>query len=85
MWTVQLRIGGESISITRDTEKAAVAEAMAVKNGLMKAKTAKAKKTVTKAIDDYISDRSNVLSPATVRGYRFIQRGRFQTMMQRDI
>lgn len=58
---------------------------MAVKNGLMKAKTAKAKKTVTQAIDDYISCRSNILSPATIRGYRFIQRGRFQTMMKKDI
>lgn len=84
-WTVQLRLGGESISITRDTEKAAVAEAMAVKNGLLKAKSVKAKKTVTQAIDDYISCRSNVLSPATIRGYRFIQRGRFQTMMKKDI
>ena len=84
-WTVQLRLDGESISITRDTEKAAVAEAMAVKNGLIKAKAAKAKKTVTQAIDDYIACRSNVLSPATIRGYRFIQRGRFQTMMHRDI
>lgn len=82
---MQLRLGGESISITRETEKAAVAEAMAVKNGLMKAKTAKAKKTVTQAIDDYISCRSNILSPATIRGYRFIQRGRFQTMMKKDI
>lgn len=85
MWTVQLRLSGESISITRETEKAAVAEAMAVKNGLIKAKAAKAKKTVTQAIDDYIACRSNVLSPATIRGYRFIQRGRFQTMMHRDI
>lgn len=82
---MQLRLGGESISITRETEKAAVAEAMAVKNGLMKAKTAKSKKTVTQAIDDYISCRSNILSPATIRGYRFIQRGRFQTMMKKDI
>lgn len=56
-----------------------------MKNGLMKAKTAKAKKTVTQAIDDYISCRSNILSPATIRGYRFIQRGRFQTMMKKDI
>ena len=37
-WTVQLRLGGESISITRDTEKEAVAEAMAYKAGIMKAK-----------------------------------------------
>ena len=84
-WTVQLRINGESISITREKENLAIAEAMAVKNGILKAKSAKAKKTVTQAIDDYISCRSNILSPATIRGYRFIQRGRFQTMMKRDI
>lgn len=84
-WFVQLRIDGQSISITRDKEDQAVAEAMAIKKGIIKAKSAKAKKTVTQAIDDYISARSNVLSPATIRGYRFIQRGRFQTIMRRDI
>ena len=84
-WCVQLRIDGRSITITRDKEDQAIAEALAVKKGIMKAKAAKPKKKVTEAIDDYISCRSNVLSPATVRGYRFIQRGRFQTMMQRDI
>ena len=84
-WCVQLRIDGRSITITRDKEEQAIAEALAVKKGIVKAKAAKPKKKVTEAIDDYISCRSNVLSPATVRGYRFIQRGRFQTMMQRDI
>ncbi len=85
MWTVQLRINGESISITREKENLVIAEAMAIKNGIIKAKSAKAKKKVTEAIDDYISCRSNVLSPATIRGYRFIQRGRFQSMMHKDI
>ncbi len=84
-WFVQLRINGESISITRETEKAAVAEAMAVKNGIIKSKTQKSSKKLTEAIDDYIEARSNILSPSTIRGYHFIQKGRFQTMMQREI
>lgn len=84
-WFVQLRINGQSISITRPTEKAAVAEAMAVKAGLLKAKTGQAKQTVSQAIDSYISARTNVLSPSTIRGYRAIQKGRFQSLMNRDI
>lgn len=84
-WFVQLRINGESISITRETEKVAVAEAMAVKSGIMKAKSSKARITVSSAIDAYIEARSNVLSPSTIRGYRAIQKGRFQAVMTRDI
>lgn len=89
-WFIQLRLKQpdgttKSIPITRKTEKAAIAEAIAVKNGIIKSKSPANSKKVTEAIDSYIESRSNTLSPATIRGYRFIQQGRFQTMMQRDI
>lgn len=80
-WFVQLRIQGESISITRDTKKAAIAEAMAVKAGVIKAsKTPQNAKKLSVAIDDYITQRENVLSPSTIAGYRVIQRNRFQSL-----
>lgn len=84
-WFCRVRIDGKDISITRDTEKEAVAEAMAVKAGIKEAAKKPKKKTVTKAIDDYIEARRNVLSPSTIRGYKAIQDNRFQTLMKKDI
>lgn len=38
--------------------------------------------TLTEAIDRYIEMKSSVLSPATIRGYRVIQKNRFQPEME---
>ena len=84
-WFCRVRIDGQDISITRPTEKEAVAEAMAIKAGVKEAAKQPKKRTVTAAIDDYIAERQNVISPATVAGYRRIQHLRFQSMMNKDI
>lgn len=84
-WFCRVRIDGQDISITRDTEKEAVAEAMAVKSGIKEAEKRSRKKTLTQAIDDYIDARQNILSPSTIRGYRIIQKNRFQSMMRKDV
>lgn len=84
-WFCRVRIGDQDISITRDTEKEAVAEAMAIKAGIKEAAKQPKKKTVSEAIDDYIAVRKNVLSPSTIAGYRRIQKLRFQSMMKKDI
>ena len=84
-WFCRVRVNGQDISITRSTEKEAVAEAMAVKAGIKEAAKKPKKKTVTKAIDDYIDARRNILSPSTIRGYKTIQANRFQPMMYKDI
>ena len=84
-WTVQLRINGESISITRPTEKAAIAEAMAVKSGVIRARKDRSTPFLKDAIEDYITQRENILSPATIAGYRVIQRNRFLTIQKMRI
>ena len=84
-WFCRIRIDGQDISITRDTEKEAVAEAMAMKAGIKDAARKPQKKTLSQAIDDYIEARRNILSPATIRGYKIIQGNRFQSMMQKDV
>ncbi len=85
-WFCRVRIDGQDIGITRPTEKAAVAEAMAIKAGLRQAQREEGRdKTLTKAIDAYIEARENILSPSTIRGYRMIQKWRFQTMMPRRL
>lgn len=85
-WFCRVRIDGQDVSITRSTEKEAIAEAMAIKAGIKQAAREPGRnKTVTKAIDDYISIRQNILSPSTIRGYRGIQRANFQSVMHTRI
>lgn len=85
-WFCRVRIDGQDISITRPTEKEAIAEAMAIKAGIKQAVKETGKdKTLTKAIDAYIEARENVLSPSTIRGYRTIQRNRFKSMMNKRL
>lgn len=79
-WFVRVQVDGKPISITKPTKREAESEAAALKS---KAKqyTASSDKTLTEAIDDYISARENVLSPSTIRVYRQIQNCRFQNLM----
>lgn len=80
-WFVQLRIDGQSISITKPRESEAIAAAMAIKEGILKAKkTPRSSMTLYAAMDDYIKQRENVLSPSTIAGYRVIQRNRFKQL-----
>ena len=88
-WYCRVRIGSQDVSITRQTEKEAVAEAMAVKAGIKLARqqeyNKRSSKTVADAIDDYIANRENILSPSTIHGYRAIQRTRFSAVMKTRI
>ena len=83
-WFVRVTIDGEVISITRPTEKEAIAEAVALKTGAKKAKKVPATLTLSKAIDHYIERRVNIISPSTIRGYRCIQVQRFKSYMNTD-
>lgn len=83
-WNVKIMVNGERISITAPTQKAAIAEAAAVKAG-KKHEKAPDKLTLYAAIDSYIESKAAVLSPATVRGYRTAQKHRFPGLMQRDV
>lgn len=80
-WTCRVRIDGQDISITKPTQKEAVAAAMAVKAGIIKVKqTPRTSMTLSQAISEYISHRENVLSPSTIAGYHVIRRNRFKTL-----
>ena len=82
MWRCRIRIKGQDISITRQSEREAIAEALAVKAGIMQVQQAPAKKTLEQVVDAYIDARRSVLSPSTICGYEAIKRTRFQTSMQ---
>lgn len=81
-WFVQLRIDGQSISITEPTEREAISRAMAIKDGIIQyKKVPMADRTLTQAIDLWIADNEHRLSPATIRGYVTCQKNGFKTLM----
>ena len=85
-WNINMMVDRQRISITAATRKEVERQAAAIKGG---AKVEKAQKketlTLTSAIDEYIKSKSAVLSPATVRGYRTVQKNRFAGLMDRDV
>ena len=74
-WFIRVMVDGKPHSITRPTKTEAQAAAMEIKLGNVKPA---ASVTVGEAIENYISERENILSPSTIRGYRIIQRNRFK-------
>lgn len=82
-WFIQMRLGGESISITARTEKDCIRQAEYAKSQYrmgIRSQDEKAAPTLSEAIDSYISKRDAVLSPSTIRGYRIVQHHRFQSV-----
>lgn len=84
-WFCRVRVDGKDIGITKPTEKECIAEAMAIKAGIKQSAAHTANITLTEAIDRYIADRQNILSPSTIRGYRTLQRNRFPRLMKMQV
>lgn len=88
-WTCQIRIGSagerQSISITDDDYDTVYAKAYAYKTGIIKAKSAPVVSTVGDALSRYISNRENISSPSTIRGYNTIARNRLKSLQARPI
>lgn len=90
-WFIQLRLNGESIPVTADTERECTKQAMFIKAeyaaGLREQKKDRPFQSCTlyEILDEYISDHTHTLSPETIRGYRVIQRNRFQAYMQQPL
>lgn len=90
-WFIQLRLGGESIPVSSYNKKECIKQAQLIKAEYLAGKRQKAAEqepeapTLSESIDNYIAKRTNTLSPSTIRGYRIIQRHRFQDEMLRRI
>lgn len=82
-WTAKVTVGGARVSITRATEDEYYADAKAIVMGYVKPKAGGL--ILTSAIDDYIEQRENILSPSTIKGYRQIQKHYFQDLMHMEI
>ncbi len=90
VYRCQVMVNGKRVSVTDASPDKAQAKAVALKNGLTEQiAIEKAEKkgsiTLLSAIDLYIDNRKNVLSPSTINGYRVIQRNRFQALMKKQI
>lgn len=83
-WRVSIMVKGRRISITEPTKKEAEQAAAAIKSGAA-IKERHAKLTLYDAITEYLKSKSAVLSPATIRGYKTMQKHRFPDLMKMDI
>lgn len=72
-WRVQVMVDGSRISVTDPDPKVAQAKAAALKAKLTEASKAPTHLTVGAAIDRYIENKSGVLSPSTIAGYKRIR------------
>ena len=87
-WFIHLRLDGENIPVTRPTERECVQAAQYIKAEYLAGKRDAKKSTeltLGNAVDKFIKDRMNILSPATVRGYNIIRNNRFQAYMNKPL
>lgn len=90
-WRIRLQIEGKRYSVTKPTKAECKEEVKKLYAGFEIEK--KSPMTVGEAIDRYISEKSKVLSPYTIKGYNTIRRCYFPALMninltdleQRDI
>ena len=84
-WFIQMRLGGGYVNVTASTEKECIRQAELLKaqhRNDIKVESQKGKTVkLCDAIDNYINEKINVLSPSTIVGYRNIRRNRFQNYM----
>lgn len=81
-WFIQLRLGGQSIPITENTEREAIAKARAIKSGIIEyKKVPMADRTLGQAVDLWLEENEARLSPATVRGYMACRKNGFKSLM----
>lgn len=82
---IRMRLGGQEITVTRPTEREAVAEAMAIKAGIMRQNNQPQNITLASAYERYISAKDGVLSPSTIAGYKRLSKNTFQKLMPRPL
>ena len=88
-WFIHLRLGGQNIPVTASTKTECIRTATLIKAehraGKRAAQVPASELTLRQGIDAYIKKKQNSLSPATVRGYRTIQKCRFQEYMDKPM
>ena len=77
----RVMVNGQKKSFTAPTKREAEQAALEYKIGLLAEENEKPEITIRKAIDEYLTLKSGVLSPASVRGHRIKQRCYLQSIM----
>ena len=85
LYSAQLMVDGERVTISADTESEYYAKARAVKEGLLEIKKDPTKVPLGKVVDTYINDNSNILSPSTLRAYKTARDNRFAKYMDNSV
>ena len=81
----RVQIDGRRVSVTSNSKKNVEREILSLKLKTAKLGQSGASDTLSEGIDRFIESRMAVLSPATVRGYRIIQRNRFKFVMSQKM
>lgn len=81
----QLRINGQSISITEPTYDLCYAKAVALKAGLIQAKRAPSTLTLRQACQQYIDDRQGIRDVTTLHTYQSYTDYSLQSIMDRSL
>lgn len=86
-WQIQLRLGGKSITINRQTEAEAITEAERIKAEWNAGKRDRPviRKTLEAACCEYIDLYRSRLSPTTIQGYEKIVKNSFSDLMKANI
>lgn len=84
-WHNQVMVDGERVYVSADTEGEYYAKATAAKSRLIEIKKSRPKLSLGTAIDNYIKDNDQVLSPSTINAYKSYRKTRFQEYMASDV
>lgn len=80
-WFIQMRLGGQSFSITDSNKSECIHQAELLKAAYRAGNKPTKAVTLKAAMKSYIDNKRNVLSPSTIRGYVSIMNNRYQDVM----
>ena len=89
-WYIQLRLAGQSVSVTAATKKEVIRRAELIKAEHRTGRRTAAQKkigenTLAEAIARYIKSSEATLSPSTLRGYKMYEKSRFKDFQNKKL
>ena len=81
----RFRVGEERIYITAGSEAEYYVKARAAKVGMIKTKSALPRIQLGKAIDKYLQENRNLISPSTLNSWQSYRKTRFKAYMDQDM
>lgn len=79
-WRVQVMVDGKRTGKTFPTKEEAIYWAAGIKTRSVEDSKAGSRITLERAAERYVENKSAILSPSTIRGYRMIQERRFSSI-----